>query len=93
MVEDMDFEKHAVRMIYHSEDGVRTAWRPSPSGSSQVLEFRSPNSWKQKPGVWNGRVSLAGRIDWNHVLGLVTMVGVSVAGWAGVVFAFSRLLR
>jgi hypothetical protein len=43
-------------------------------------------------GVWRGSVSKSG-VDRDKMLGLVTLVGISVASWAGLAVLISHLLR
>ena len=60
---------------------------------ANVVEFPRAKYWEKKPGVWNGRLKMAGLVDPNRILGLITMVGVSAAGWVGVAMLAIRLMK
>jgi hypothetical protein len=75
-------EKGPTRIVVRKDRGFTN--RPRlVTGSADLLQFPREDHWRRKPGVWDGRIRLAGCVDWNRVLGLVTMIGVSAVGWIG----------
>jgi len=81
---------HTIRIYYLPTPSTANAAVSTPA---EVVEFRSPQEWKQKPGVWNGRVSLARRIDGDRLLGVATVAGISAAGWVGIAALLIHFMR
>ena len=73
-----------IRVVYFLETGGAIA------GNAAALDELLGSDWAEKPAFWHHRRS---RIDWNRLLGLATMVSVSVAGWTGFGLLICRLLK
>jgi hypothetical protein len=57
--------------------------------ASRALQQAEGRNWKVRPGLWGTQT----RVHWNALLGIATVVGVSAAGWAGVAFLVSHLMK
>jgi len=73
-----------MRMVYLMDTGGAIAGNPAT-----LDELLGPE-WVAKTSAWRER--RAG-VDWNRLLGLGTMLTVSVAGWTGIALLVARLLK
>ena len=68
---------------------VHSPWSAQPESLRDMQFWRS---WLE----FDSEVSAArkrSRVNWNGVIGLATMAGISVSFWAGMAFLVSRMVR
>jgi hypothetical protein len=68
---------------------MRVVYNFDGTVASRALLETEDRDWKVRPGL----IGAGTRVHWNTLLGLVTVVGISAAGWAGVALLVSHLVK
>jgi len=80
-----------MRVVYFMETGGALAADPATVEQLLGREYDDRDD-DRKPGIWSPRAARRG-IDGNRLLGLLTMISVSAAGWTAVALLISHFWR